>query len=76
MSAAPDTEDRATTGLSGTERDPHDRRPTASVHPAVRRDYSRTMGGAAMSAGTALMFWVMLPLAIYACVWAYDRGRQ
>jgi hypothetical protein len=29
-----------------------------------------------MSAGTALMFWVMLPLAIYACVWAYDRSRQ
>lgn len=29
-----------------------------------------------MSAGTALMFWVMLPVALYACVWAYDRGRQ
>jgi len=28
-----------------------------------------------MNAGTALMFWVMLPLAMYACVWAYDRSR-
>jgi hypothetical protein len=29
-----------------------------------------------MNAGTAFMFWVMLPVAMYLVFWSYDRGRS